>query len=116
VDGSQKLGQCGWFSHAFRLHGTVRPFAETLLYAGHYELHLTEIFIAGVFIASSCAVMDLAMDIAASMDETKRNNPEIGFFEHVQSGMRVGRAVIGTMTTTLFLAYSSSHITMFLLL
>jgi uncharacterized membrane protein len=59
--------------------------------------------------------MDLAMDIAASMDETKRNNPEIGFFKHVRSGMRVGRAVIGTMTTTLLLAYSSSHIAMFLL-
>jgi uncharacterized membrane protein len=86
-----------------------------LLYAGHYELNLTEIFIASVFIASSGAVMDLAMDIAASMDETKRNNPQISFFEHVQSGMRVGRAVIGTMTTTLLLAYSSSHITMFLL-
>ncbi len=27
----------------------------------------------------------------------------------------IGRAVIGTMTTTLLLAYSSSHITMFLL-
>ena len=109
---------CGlavWFSNAFRLHGAVRPFAETLLYAGYYELNLTEIFIASVFIASSGAVMDLAMDIAASMDETKRNNPQISFFEHVQSGMRVGRAVIGTMTTTLLLAYSSSHITMFLL-
>ena len=104
-----------WFSNAFRLHGAVRPFAETLLYAGYYELRLTDIFIASVFIASSGAVMDLAMDIAASMDETKRNHPEIGFFEHVQSGMRVGRAVIGTMTTTLLLAYSSSHITMFLL-
>ncbi|MCU0613697.1 MAG: YibE/F family protein [Desulfobacterales bacterium] len=109
---------CGlaiWFSHAFRLHGAVRPFAETLLYAGYYELRLTEIFIASVFIASSGAVMDLAMDISASMDEIKRNNPKIGILEHMQSGLRVGRAVIGTMTTTLLLAYSSGHITMFLL-
>jgi len=109
---------CGlalWFTHAFRLHGAVRPFAETLLYSGHYDLRLTEIFIASVFIASSGAVMDLAMDIAASMDEIKRKHPEIGVVEHMQSGLRVGRAVIGTMTTTLLLAYSASHITMFLL-
>ena len=109
---------CGlaiWFSHTFRLHGAVRPFAETLLYAGYYEIRLMDIFIASVFIASSGAVMDLAMDIAASMDETKRNNPNIRLPEHLKSGMRVGRAVIGTMTTTLLLAYSSSHITMFLL-
>ncbi|MFH0727936.1 MAG: YibE/F family protein [Pseudomonadota bacterium] len=109
---------CGlavWFARAFHLHGAVRPFAETLLYSGYVDLRLTDIFIASVFIASSGAVMDLAMDIAASMDEIKHNHPEIDFFEHVRSGLRVGRAVIGTMTTTLLLAYSSSHITMFLL-
>ncbi|SLM32894.1 YibE/F family protein [Desulfamplus magnetovallimortis] len=104
-----------WFAKAFKLHGAVRPFAETLLYSGYYDLHLTDIFIASIFIASSGAVMDLAMDIAASMDEIKRNHTEIGLLKHIQSGLRVGKAVIGTMTTTLLLAYSSSHITMFLL-
>jgi len=104
-----------WSVNAFHLHGAVRPFAETLLYAGYYDLRLTDIFIASIFIASSGAVMDLAMDIAASMDEIQRNHPGIGLFEHLTSGLRVGRAVIGTMTTTLLLAYSSSHIAMFLL-
>ncbi|MEE4261339.1 MAG: YibE/F family protein [Desulfobacteraceae bacterium] len=103
------------FARAFNLHGAVRPFAETLLYSGYYNLRLTEIFVASVFIASSGAIMDLAMDIAASMDEIKRKRPEIGFVEHIRSGLRIGRAVIGTMTTTLLLAYSSSHIAMFLL-
>ena len=103
------------FAKGFALHGAVRPFAETLLYSGFYTLRMTDIFIASVFIASSGAVMDLAMDIAATMDEIKLKHPEISWFEHVRSGLRVGRAVIGTMTTTLLLAYSSSHITMFLL-
>lgn len=109
---------CGltlWFAQGFNLHGALRPFAESLLYAGHYDLRLTEIFIASVFIASSGAVMDLAMDIAASMDEIKQSSPDIGVVAHIAAGLRVGRAVIGTMTTTLLLAYSSSHITMFLL-
>lgn len=109
---------CGlavWFSGAFNLHGAVRPFAETLLYSGHIDLRLTEIFIASVFIACSGAVMDLAMDVAATMDEIKRKRPDIEIGEHVRSGLRVGRAVIGTMATTLLLAYSSSHICMFLL-
>jgi uncharacterized membrane protein len=109
---------CGlalWFAQAFNLHGAIRPFAESLLYSGYYDLRLTEIFIASIFIASSGAVMDLAMDIAASMDEIKQSSPDIGVVEHIAAGLRVGRAVIGTMTTTLLLAYSSSHITMFLL-
>jgi len=104
-----------WFAKWFALHGAIRPFAETLLYSGLFHLRLTEIFIASVFIASSGAVMDLAMDIAATMDEIKRKHPSIGWFEHIRSGLRVGRAVTGTMTTTLLLAYSASHITMFLL-
>lgn len=104
-----------WFAKGFALHGAVRPFAETLLYSGYYSLRLTDIFIASVFIASSGAVMDLAMDIAASMDEIKRKHPGIGLLEHLRSGLRVGRAVVGTMTTTLLLAYSGSHITLFLL-
>lgn len=109
---------CGlavWFAHSFHLHGAIRPFAESLLYAGHLDLRLTDIFITSIFIASSGAVMDLAMDIAASMDEIKRKHPAINMTDHVFSGLRVGRAVTGTMTTTLLLAYSSSHITMFLL-
>lgn len=104
-----------WCAEAFRLHGAVRPFAEGLLYAGYYDLRLTDIFVASVFIACSGAVMDLAMDIAASMDEIKQGQPEIGFLAHLGAGLRVGKAVVGTMTTTLLLAYSSSHISMFLL-
>jgi uncharacterized membrane protein len=103
------------FNNAFALHGAVRPFAETLVYAGFHDLRLTDIFIASVFIAASGAIMDLAMDIAASMEEIKRNHPAIDLRTHLASGMRVARAVIGTMTTTLLLAYTGAHITMFLL-
>jgi len=102
------------FTHTFRLHGAVRPFAEMLLYSGFYQLNLTDIFISSVFIACSGAVMDLSMDIAATMDELKMQQPGIGLLEHMRSGLRVGRAVTGTMTTTLLLAYSGSHITMFM--
>ncbi len=108
---------CGlavWFAKMFRLHGAVRPFAEMLLYSGYYELNLVDIFIASVFISCSGAVMDLAMDIAATMDELKLKDPEITLIEHMRSGLRVGRAVTGTMTTTLLLAYSGSHIAMFM--
>jgi uncharacterized membrane protein len=107
-------GLAALFTHLFRLHGAVRPFAEMLLYSGYYHLNLTDIFVASVFIACSGAVMDLAMDIAATMDELKFRHPAIGPVEHMRSGLRVGRAVTGTMTTTLLLAYSGSHITMFM--
>jgi len=102
------------FASVFRLHGAVAPFAETLLYSGYMELNLTRVFVASVFVGSSGAVMDLAMDIAVAMEEVKLKKPEIGLWEHLRSGLRIGRAVLGTMTTTLLLAYTGSHITMFM--
>ncbi len=103
------------FGRLFHIHGAVRPYAENLLHGGFAHLWLTPIFIASIFLAASGAVMDLAMDIAASMEEVKLKHPEIHFVEHIRSGLRVGRSVIGTMTTTLLLAYSSSCIFMFML-
>lgn len=103
------------FTKVLRVHGAVRPFAETVLYSGFYFLDLNRIFIAGIFIASTGAVMDLAMDIAASMHEVHERHPQISVRDHIRSGMAVGRAVLGPMTTTLLLAYSGSYITMFML-
>lgn len=100
------------FAPGFRVDGAVRPFAENLLYAGYPHLDLTAIFLAGIFLACSGAVMDLAMDIAASLDEVSDKNPDLGFLGLFGSGMAVGRAVVGTMTTTLLLAYSGGYTAM----
>jgi uncharacterized membrane protein len=96
-------------TRALRLPGAVLPFSENLLYSGFYFLNLSRIFVASICIACSGAVMDLAMDIAASMDEIRKKKPDVGFWEHIGSGMIVGRAVVGTMTTTLLLAYSGAY-------
>lgn len=101
-----------YFTRHLHLHGAVMPFAETLLYSGFGHLDLTKIYMAAVFLACSGAVMDLAMDVAASMDEVVRANPGISRLEALGSGIRVGRAVVGTMTTTLLLAYSGGFITL----
>jgi len=99
-------------SPGFFLNGAVRPFAENLLYGGYPHLNLMDIFLAGIFIACSGAVMDLAMDIAASIAEVKDKKPDIGIAALFASGMSVGRSVVGTMTTTLLLAYSGGYTAM----
>ena len=100
------------FGGAFKLHGAVRPFSETLLYCGFANLSLTQIFLASVFIASAGAVMDLAMDVSSAMNELANKRPDMGFGESLKSGLAVGRAVVGTMTTTLLFAYSGGYITL----
>lgn len=94
------------FGVSFKIHGAVVPFSETLLYSGYGKLNLTSIFIAGIFIASSGAIMDVTMDIATAVYEVVLNNKTITKKEAIKSGFEVSKAVVGTMTTTLLLAYS----------
>ncbi|WP_272699345.1 YibE/F family protein [Desulfovibrio sp. Fe33] len=101
-----------YFTRHFHVHGAVMPFAETLLYAGYGHLNLTRVFMAGVFLSSCGAVMDLAMDVASAMSEVVAKKPGISRMEAIWSGIRVGRAVVGTMTTTLLLAYSGGFVTL----
>jgi uncharacterized membrane protein len=103
-----------FFVGRFHVHGAVMPFAETLLYSGFGHLDLTRIFAAAVFLAASGAVMDLAMDVSASMDEVVAKKPDITRMEALRSGFSVGRSVVGTMTTTLLLAYSGGYVTLFM--
>ena len=98
------------FTDLFRIHGAVMSYSESLLYAGFQKLNLTQIFMASIFLGSSGAVMDLAVDITSAVHEVLKKKPDIKPWEAVKSGMNVGRAAMGTMTTTLLLAYSGGYI------
>lgn len=89
----------------FALPGAVKPFAETLLYTGYAHLNLGRMFLATICLGASGAIMDVAMDVAASQSEVVAHNPAIGPASLCLSGFRVGRVVVGTMATTLLLAY-----------
>ncbi len=100
------------FTKLFRINGAVMPFSEILLYSGYQYLNLSSVFIAGVFFASSGAVMDLAVDISTGMSEIMAKRPDITRLQLGLSGIKIGRAVVGTMTTTLLLAYSGGYFTL----
>ena len=98
------------FTDLFKIHGAVMSYSESLLYAGFQHLNLTQIFMASIFLGSSGAVMDLSVDITSAVHEVVEKKPDIRPWEAVKSGMNVGRAAMGTMTTTLLLAYSGGYI------
>ena len=98
------------FTDLFRIHGAVMSNSESLLYSGYQDLSLTQIFMASIFIGASGAVIDLAVDITSAVNEVVEKCPSISRREAIKSGMNVGRAAMGTMTTTLLLAYSGGYI------
>ena len=98
------------FTDLFQIHGAVMSSSESLLYAGYQDLNLTRIFMASIFIGASGALMDFSVDITSAVHEVVEKRPDIGWKEAVRSGMNVGRSAMGTMTTTLLLAYSGGYI------
>lgn len=98
------------FTDLFKIHGAVMSYSETLLYCGYQHLNLTQIFTSGIFIGASGAMMDLSVDITSAVHEVIQKKPDISWKEAAKSGMNVGRAAMGTMTTTLLLAYSGGYI------
>ncbi|MBV4416568.1 YibE/F family protein [Clostridium tyrobutyricum] len=77
-------------------------------------LNFKAILFGCILIGALGAIMDVSMSIASTMKELRDNNPRISKGSIVRAGMSVGRDTIGTMTTTLVLAYISG--TVFLIL
>ena len=86
--------------------------AESLIYSGYQDLNLTAIFMSSIFIGASGAMMDLSVDITSAISEVISKKSEMGWKEAMMSGLSVGRAAMGTMTTTLLLAYSGGYISL----
>jgi len=100
------------FGSLMKINGATMPYVQTLLYSGYEKLSLPDIFIGATILAGSGAVMDLGMDIASGVEEVAHHNPGLSFRELTASGLRIGRSVVGTMTTTLLLAYSGGYLTL----
>ena len=94
----------------FRIHGAVMQWSESLLYAGFENLDLTAIFQAGIYLASSGAILDLAIDISSAIDEIVANNPNATRKSLIKSGLTIGKSIVGSQTTTLLLAYMGSYV------
>ena len=99
------------FTDLFKIHGAIMPDSESLLYSGYQNLNLTSIFMSSIFVGASGAMMDLSVDITSAIYEVVQKKPDISWKEAAISGMNVGRAAMGTMTTTLLLAYSGGCVT-----
>lgn len=70
---------------------------------------------AGMLIGALGVIMDVAISIASSVYELSKVNKNLSRRELYQSGMNIGRDIMGTMTNTLVLAYAGSALPLLLL-
>ena len=70
---------------------------------------------AGMLIGALGVIMDVAISIASSVYELAKVNNSLSRRELYQSGMNIGRDIMGTMTNTLVLAYAGGALPLLLL-
>jgi uncharacterized membrane protein len=99
------------------LTGVVDQETQFLLYlATDRPIHLRALIFAGILIGACGGVMDVAMSISSALWEVKRNAPGAAFKTLWDSGVNIGRDIMGTMVNTLVLAYISGSLAIVLLL
>lgn len=101
---------------AARLTGFGTEEAAMLLYIPQeIQFDFRRLLFSGMIIGALGAVMDVAMSVASSMEEVTLVRPRVTQGQLLQSGLRVGRDVMGTMSNTLILAYTGGAIPLLLL-
>jgi uncharacterized membrane protein len=68
------------------------------------------VFLSGLFIGSLGAVMDVAITMSSSIFGLYEENKQISIEALKNSGMEIGKDIMGTMTNILFFAYISGSI------
>lgn len=87
----------------------------TNLTVGH-TIDLRAIVFAAIVIGSLGAVLDVSISISAALWEIKETTGEITFRGLFNSGLNIGKDIMGTMANTLILAYIGSSLSVALLL
>jgi uncharacterized membrane protein len=71
---------------------------------------------AGMLIGALGVIMDVGISIASAVAEVAKSNAALSVKELYNSGMNVGRDIMGTMTNTLILAYTGSALPLLMLI
>lgn len=85
------------------------------LFSAHPNLNFVGILASAMIIGALGAVMDIGMSISSTINEIFLSNTELGVKDLFNSGMNVGKDIIGTMANTLILAYLGSALSLVLL-
>ncbi|MCF6462363.1 YibE/F family protein [Clostridium sp. Cult1] len=99
-----------------RLTGLSAEEATMLMYIPQgVDFDFRGLLFSGIILGALGAIMDVGMSIASSIEEIHNANENLTKKELFNSGMNVGKDIMGTMTNTLILAYTGSSIPLLLL-
>lgn len=98
-----------------RLTGALDREAEMLVLLPN-PIDLRAIIFAGVILGAVGAIMDVAMSISSSLWEVREAGGVSDFKGIMNSGINIGKDILGTMLNTLILAYIGSSLSLILMI
>ncbi|MGA2545878.1 MAG: YibE/F family protein [Rectinemataceae bacterium] len=105
------------FQRLTLISGYTTAEADSLLaIGGQSGMKVGELLFAAMLIASSGAIMDVAISVASAVREVRASNPGLTRTRLFASGMNVGRDMMGTMANTLILAFTGASLNTLILI
>jgi uncharacterized membrane protein len=103
------------FSRISELTGASEDAIQLSMSLQTITFKLKDLLFASVLISSLGACMDVGSNIANNLEEQKNKTEDASFSKLFKQGLGQGKAIIGTMTNTLVLAYIGGAIKIILL-
>ncbi|MDD3146288.1 MAG: YibE/F family protein [Candidatus Riflebacteria bacterium] len=107
-------GLFGWLAASLLKLNGYSGDESTFLQILNSSIDLRGIMISGIIIGALGAVMDVAISISSSLLEISLANPSYNRKKLFESGMNIGKDIIGSMVNTLILAYTGASLTLIL--
>jgi len=104
------------FGNLMKLTGACEHSNQLSMIENGSRFDFEGIMVSGIIVGALGACMDVGMSIASSIHELSENAEDKSIKNLIQSGMNIGKDVMGTMTNTLILAYVGSSLIVILLL
>ena len=102
-----------WRSEAGGLNEIQAAEDDVLYYNMNLDINMRNVATAVIILSTLGAVLDMALTVTTSVYEVSIHKPEIKLTELVESGMQIGREVIGTTVNTLLFAYLGESLLLF---
>ena len=102
-----------WRSEAGGLNEIQAVEDDVLYYNMNLDISMRNVATAVIILSTLGAVLDMALTVTTSVYEVSIHKPEMKLTELVESGIQIGREVIGTTVNTLLFAYLGESLLLF---
>ena len=102
-----------WRSEAGGLNEIQAVEDDVLYYNMNLDINMRNVATAVIILSTLGAVLDMALTVTTSVYEVSIHKPEMKLTELIESGMQIGREVIGTTVNTLLFAYLGESLLLF---